>query len=65
MPRRSHNIKRQMEGRCIDCGAFAEFGKLRCEGCLMEQRVKKREKRGEKKHRGTHASSRNLLKFNR
>lgn len=46
MPRRSHNEKRRYEGRCIDCGAHAEYGKLRCEGCLMDQRVKKRERQG-------------------
>lgn len=46
MPRRSHNIKRRFEGKCIDCGAYAEFGKLRCEACLMLQRVQKREQRG-------------------
>lgn len=50
MPRRSHNEKRRIEGRCIDCGDPAEFGKRRCEPCLMDQRVKKRE-RGEHRER--------------
>ena len=44
MPRRSHNEKRRIEGRCIDCGCPAEFGKRRCEPCLMDQRVKKRDR---------------------
>lgn len=46
MPRRKHNQKRKASGRCIDCGAYAEHGKLRCEGCLMRHRVQKRERRG-------------------
>jgi len=65
MPRRSHNIKRRMEGRCIDCGAMAEYGKVRCEKCLVEQRVKKRASYDEKKRIAKHTSNRNLLKFNR
>jgi len=54
-----------MEGRCIDCGAYAEFGKIRCEGCLMRQRVQKKERRGEKKRMKQYASKRDLLKFSR
>lgn len=65
MPRRNHNVRRRMEGRCIDCGALAEYGRTRCEGCLMRQRLQKKEKYGEKKRMLGDASHKNLLKFNR
>jgi hypothetical protein len=54
-----------MEGRCIDCGAMAEYGKVRCEKCLVEQRVRKRERYGEKKRIQAHANRRNLVEFDR
>lgn len=44
MPRRNHIKKRIIEGRCIDCGEWAEFGKLRCYDCLNKQSMAARER---------------------
>lgn len=50
MPRKAVVVKRQIEGRCLDCGRFKEQqDKARCNYCLGQQRVDK-ELRKKMKH---------------